>query len=243
MTGHPIDVVEVGVPGPRGPAGGGGSGSEIHDGAASVVALADNGFGQATVTAGGAAGVAVLVEDDGATVSSTTVSGLGAGGRVRLVSGAHELILGGTFPGVVVTSPRVKLTDESNFVEVSGSGVECGAEGGEILLGGNNLQSLIRVDDITDGKVTIDAANGDATIVLKDAGNVLRITTATDDINIASGGALQLNGDTIGLFGVTPVAQSAAIPDASGGANVDTESRAAINTLLAYLRSRGDIAT
>lgn len=38
-------------------------------------------------------------------------------------------------------------------------------------------------------------------------------------------------------------AQQAAIPDAAGGVTVDTEARAALNTLLAELRTHGLIAT
>lgn len=45
----------------------------------------------------------------------------------------------------------------------------------------------------------------------------------------------------IGLFGLAPPAQSAAIADAAGGATIDAQARTAINTLLAYLRVRGDV--
>lgn len=49
--------------------------------------------------------------------------------------------------------------------------------------------------------------------------------------------------NTLGLFGAAPTAQHAAIADATGGATIDTQARSALNTLLAYLRLRGDIAT
>jgi len=46
----------------------------------------------------------------------------------------------------------------------------------------------------------------------------------------------------IGFYGEGPVPQGAAIADASGGVTIDAEARTAINALLTYLRSRGDIA-
>lgn len=53
-------------------------------------------------------------------------------------------------------------------------------------------------------------------------------------------GALNHDGTTVGLNGATPVAQGAAIANADGTlADLTTK----FNTLLAYLRSRGDIAT
>lgn len=51
------------------------------------------------------------------------------------------------------------------------------------------------------------------------------------------------NATGVSFFGATPQAQSAAISNAAGGGTQDTEARAAINALLAYLRLRGDIAT
>jgi hypothetical protein len=49
-------------------------------------------------------------------------------------------------------------------------------------------------------------------------------------------------GGTMILFGAGGAGQSAAIPDAAGGATVDAEARTALNALLAYLRLRGDVA-
>ena len=46
----------------------------------------------------------------------------------------------------------------------------------------------------------------------------------------------------VGFNGAAPVGQSAAIVDAAGGAVIDAEARTALNTLLSYLRERGDIA-
>lgn len=49
--------------------------------------------------------------------------------------------------------------------------------------------------------------------------------------------------DTLAFFNGTPVTQRAAIPDATGGSNIDTEARAAINALLQHLRDYNLIAT
>ncbi len=49
------------------------------------------------------------------------------------------------------------------------------------------------------------------------------------------------NATGLGMFGVAPVARSAAIPNAAGGAVIDVEARAALNALLTYLRLLGPI--
>lgn len=51
---------------------------------------------------------------------------------------------------------------------------------------------------------------------------------------------VRFRGQKIGFNNALPVVQSPAIPPAAGGANVDPEARAALNTLLAYLKLRGD---
>jgi hypothetical protein len=43
----------------------------------------------------------------------------------------------------------------------------------------------------------------------------------------------------VGFHGVTPVAQSAHIPDPSGGTTVDAEARAAIGAILVALEGKG----
>lgn len=63
---------------------------------------------------------------------------------------------------------------------------------------------------------------------------------AGGELRLASGNALiRLNPTGIGLNGYAPVAQSAAIADATDAATAITQ----LNILLAYLRTRGDIAT
>jgi hypothetical protein len=55
-------------------------------------------------------------------------------------------------------------------------------------------------------------------------------------------GELAHNGLTAGFYNAAPVAQAAAITDATGGIVIDTEARAALNTLLQVVRDLGLIA-
>lgn len=50
-------------------------------------------------------------------------------------------------------------------------------------------------------------------------------------------------GQRVGFYGTAPVTQGATVADASGGATVDAEARAAINDLLARIRAAGLITT
>lgn len=47
----------------------------------------------------------------------------------------------------------------------------------------------------------------------------------------------------VGFYGATPVAQPTAVANAAGGTIIDIEARAALNALLARLRTLGVIAT
>lgn len=78
--------------------------------------------------------------------------------------------------------------------------------------------------------------NGDIEIVATKNVNITATTTSTSgDINTA--GVYKVDG--------TQVVQQrgAAVPDATGGATIDAEARAAINTLLARLRAHGLISS
>jgi hypothetical protein len=83
---------------------------------------------------------------------------------------------------------------------------------------------------------------------------ILSIGGASATIRPADGKNIELgstNGTKIGtattqklaFFNSTPVSQQATIADASGGATVDAEARAAVNDVLARLRTYGLIAT
>lgn len=68
-----------------------------------------------------------------------------------------------------------------------------------------------------------------------------------DGINITTGtstGSMicSASGQKLGFWGTTPVTRPSSIPDASGGATVDTQARSAINSLLSAMRSVGLIA-
>jgi hypothetical protein len=54
---------------------------------------------------------------------------------------------------------------------------------------------------------------------------------------------LKINTTGIGFFGATPVAQPAGVADATGGAIIDAEARAAINALISRIEATGLIAT
>lgn len=71
--------------------------------------------------------------------------------------------------------------------------------------------------------------------LVRASGNTI-LTAGNDYLSVSST-------TKIGFNGATPVTQSSAIPDASSGTVQDAEARAALNTLLAYLRTRGDIHT
>ena len=56
-------------------------------------------------------------------------------------------------------------------------------------------------------------------------------------------GDLIHTGTNIGLYSTAPAPQAAAIADPTGGAVIDVECRATIDTVLTALRAKGDIAT
>ncbi len=85
----------------------------------------------------------------------------------------------------------------------------------------------------------IQPVGGDANIPI----SIGSLGTANAILNGGDGvPKVSVNNTGIGEFNVAPTAQSAAIPDASGGAVIDAEARAALNSLLAYFRLRGTVA-
>lgn len=70
--------------------------------------------------------------------------------------------------------------------------------------------------------------------------NITASGPATFNGNVALGNATT---DLVGFYGVTATAQGASVADATGGAIIDTEARAAINALISRIEALGLIAT
>lgn len=56
---------------------------------------------------------------------------------------------------------------------------------------------------------------------------------------VVRGNFSTISGGKIGLYGKTPIAQQSGISDPSGGATIDSQSRAAIQSILLVLRNIG----
>lgn len=54
-----------------------------------------------------------------------------------------------------------------------------------------------------------------------------------------TGGSIGITGEKVGFLGATPLVRQSAISAPSGGATVDSQSRAAINSLIAVLKNFG----
>lgn len=117
-----------------------------------------------------------------------------------------------------------------------------------MLDSGASVDQLITIDaGVTDAQILNNSCISTVVTVISDAGTrtvlVGNKTNSTDsyyqvgsDANLASGKVLRVN-DTA-VIG----AQGLAVANATGGATVDTEARAALNALLARLRAHGLIA-
>lgn len=107
--------------------------------------------------------------------------------------------------------------------------------------GAPSAVNYITVTNAATGNAVELSASGDDAAVSADFA-----PKGTGNLTLRSGGGtarIAINNTGIGFNAAAPTAQSGAIADAAGGATVDAEARAALNTLLAYLRLRGDIAT
>jgi len=105
--------------------------------------------------------------------------------------------------------------------------------GSDLTFGGNYT---ITVPTGVDSPI-VTASGTDYTIQVRNSGTTYLKTGAGGTVQIGD-----LTTSLIGEYGHVGTAQSAAIPDAAGGATQDTEARAAINSLLAYFRLRGTVA-
>lgn len=153
-------------------------------------------------------------------------AGLYRGGNVFLYGGYAG---SGAQTGAVTISTRAATgTDTAGSVLITAGSAENGSAGGFTATAGGTTGSGFA------GNVTFSAG------IAAEGG-----TNGYVEFNVDASPALKLGpaANTIGFNGATPVGQHAAIADASGGAVQDAEARSALNTLLAYLRSRGDIAT
>lgn len=90
-----------------------------------------------------------------------------------------------------------------------------------------------------DGANNVRCVLGSGSWIFRDSTDVTSLISVDGggNFNLEAGGAFRISSTQV----VGP--RGAAVPDATGGATVDTEARAAINTLLARLRTHGLIAT
>ncbi|MBM3926730.1 MAG: hypothetical protein FJ320_12295 [SAR202 cluster bacterium] len=193
-------------------------------------------------------GASVMYMDDGAALSLardlafssarsiTTTSGnltLNPAGNVTLSkttlpSSDDALDLGNnTIRMRTVFARKVDLGTSGNqgrVIDGNSSGLRIGADLGVVFHDDSNLNNeVVRI-------------GGAAQITVADGKNVILGTATGTKIGTATT-------QKLGFYNATPVVQGSAVADASGGATVDAEARAAINGVLARLRSYGLIAT
>jgi hypothetical protein len=85
--------------------------------------------------------------------------------------------------------------------------------------------------------VTVDATQGSMAAQNATEVNITGGSISGVSMNLASGQSYRINGTAV------VGARGAAVADASGGSTVDTEARAALNALLARVRTHGLIST
>lgn len=177
--------------------------------------------------------------------------GSGKGGKVHVTGGGGYYggavyVTGGTgtgYPGNVTISGGppigtaiVKGADGRSGVEQGGEVIVRGGGGG--TAGGSGGPANLQGGSANGG----DYNGGNVSLV---PGNKHGTGTPGSIYLYAQAGhvVIEIGDQTIGFFDTEPIAQHAAIGDASGGAVVDAEARAALNTLLAAMRTYGLIAT
>jgi len=112
------------------------------------------------------------------------------------------------------------------------------ASGSFTVTTGGELAGNIRMTISSAGAISL---NGAVTLssgsnLTMQAANFITDTTTGTKLGTATA-------QKLGLWNATPVIQPTAVVDATGGATVDTEARAAINALLARMRTVGMVAT
>lgn len=184
------------------------------------------------------------------------------GGAVRLMDDGSALLLGlpldmdgWDIKGVdtLKVGGNVEIQNDQtlwfNFDKTIGIRYRIDGDNASFFKGALDLTDVLAAVAISEGNVTIRAQDADASHKSNVRLTPTLITTTiigsgvTWGVGNADFFSLVLTSDRkIGFHDVTPVAQSDAIPDASGGVVIDAEARTALNALLAYLRTRGDIA-
>lgn len=120
--------------------------------------------------------------------------------------------------------------------------IRMGENPGELLVSNNNPNSkFISLAQAPDEIVIDNGGFGEVRIGNSDE---IRIDETTNEVQVngllnAQSGA-NING-LVALYLGTPTGASAPIASAIGGTVVDVQARAALNALLAYLRTRGDV--
>lgn len=127
------------------------------------------------------------------------------------------------------SAPRVPSVGDSNGNTALGIGAQANAVNYVQVTNAPTGNSAAVSVEGSDTNIGVDIApKGTGALTLRSGGGTARV---------------QANNTGLGFFGATPAAQPTAVADAAGGATVDTEARAALNALLARLRTLGIIAT
>lgn len=171
------------------------------------------------------------------TTSGTAANGIGAGLLLRAESAAGTLRSAGAVDAI--------HTDATDGAEVSALVLYAAragtlVEAARFAAPASAVNSLYVTGSATGQPIEVYPQGSDTNTGLALSGK------GTGSLSLRSGGGatrIEVNNTGVGFFGASPAAQPTAVSDASGGATVDTEARAALNALLARLRTLGLIAT
>jgi hypothetical protein len=167
------------------------------------------------------------------TTSATAQAGVGAGVLLRAESGAGTLRSAGAVDAV-----HTDVTDGAEVSELVLSAARNGSllEAARFGAAASAVNSLYVVASASGQPVELRLSGNDANCGLALSGK------GTGSLSLRAGNGatrIAVNNTGIGLHGATPVAQGAAIANATDAGSVITQ----LNLLLAHLRLRGDIAT
>lgn len=198
--------------------------------------------------------------------STLELSHFAPGAPNRAIQFNNAGVLGGNANLVYVDSPRQQVSIggfTTDFLGVNSASILLNGVSGGLAGFGLAIDSGLQFQFYTNGSLVIFGIPGvgDAIYISTDDlrtdlnGDCFFAGTAEFSQNVTFTGSQLIKFDSYPLFnlnasfmagvgfnGAAPVGQSAAIVDAAGGAVIDAQARTALNTLLNYLRSRGDIA-